>query len=150
MCIRDRFWNVWDNAENLYHQSNAKQEESSVITVEHTLKNQSFVSISDWLCNVDSAEEEKEAAGYSPFETESERDFSTFQADELSEVMRLINEVGRALATRFSRRTMQTKKRGLFDFVELCGLVCVVEEKYWIWHSTVAGVSVSNLCCYVM
>ncbi len=54
--------------------------------------------------------------GYSPFETESERDFSTFQADELSEVMRLINEVGRALATRFSRRTMETKKRGKFDF----------------------------------
>ena len=110
------FWDVWDNAENLYNQSNAKQEESSVITVEHTPKNQSFVSISDWLSNVDSAEEEKEAAGYSPFETESERDFSTFQADELSEVMRLINEVGRALATRFSRRTMETKKRGQFDF----------------------------------
>ena len=105
------FWDVWDNAENLYHQSNTKQEESSIITVEHTQKNQSFVTISDWLSNVDSAEEEKEAAGYSPFETKSERDFSTFQADELSEVMRLINEVGRALATRFSRRTKETKKR---------------------------------------
>ena len=110
------FWYVWDNAENLYHQSNAKQEESSTITVEHSPKNQSFVSISDWLTNVDSAEEEKEAAGYSPFVTESERDFSTFHADELSEVMRLINEAGRALATRFSRRTMETKKRGKFDF----------------------------------
>ena len=53
------FWYVWDNAENLYHQSNTKQEESSVITIEHTPKNQSFVSISDWLSNVDSAEEEK-------------------------------------------------------------------------------------------
>ena len=110
------FWDVWENAENLFKQSIVKQEESSIITVEHTQKNQSFVSISDWLSNVDSAEEEKEAAGYSPFETESERDFSTFQADELSEVMRLINEVGRALATRFSRRTMKTKKRGQFDF----------------------------------
>ena len=110
------FWDVWDNAENLYHQSNTKQEESSIIIVEHTQKNQSFVTISDWLSNVDSAEEEKEAAGYSPFETKSERDFSTFQADELSEVMRLINEVGRALATRFSRRTKETKKRGQFDF----------------------------------
>jgi len=110
------FWDIWDNAENLFNQSNEKQEESSVIAVENTSKNQSFVSISDWLSNVDSAEEEKEAAGYSPFETESERDFSTFQADELSEVMRLINEVGRALATRFSRRTKETKKRGQFDF----------------------------------
>ena len=61
-------------------------------------------------------EEEKETAGYSTFETKSERDFSTFHADELSEVMRLINEVGRALATRFSRRTKETKKRGQFDF----------------------------------
>ena len=105
------FWDVWDNAENLYHQSNSKHEESSLTVVEHSPKTQSFVSISDWLSNVDSAEEEKEAAGYSPFETKSERDFSTFQADELSEVMRLINEVGRALATRFSRRTKETKKR---------------------------------------
>ena len=30
--------------------------------------------------------------------------------------MRLINEAGRAIATRFSRRTMETKKRGHFDF----------------------------------
>ena len=108
------FWDVWDNAENLYHQSTTKQEESSIITVEHTQKNQSFVTISDWLSNVDSAEEENESAGYSPFKTKSERDFSTFQENELSEVMRLINEVGRALATRFSRRTMETKKKGKF------------------------------------
>ncbi|GIT03329.1 MAG: hypothetical protein CM1200mP28_05880 [Deltaproteobacteria bacterium] len=32
----------------------------SIITVEHTKKNQSFVTISDWLSNVDSPEEEKE------------------------------------------------------------------------------------------
>ena len=111
-----QFWDVWDNAENFYNKSNAKKGESSVITVENTLKNQSFVSISDWLCDVDFTEEEKESAGYSPYETESERDFSTFQADELSEVMRIINEVGRVLATRFSRRTRETKKRGLFNF----------------------------------
>ena len=80
-----QFWDVWDNAENFYNKSNAKKEESSVITVENTLKNQSFVSISDWLCDVDFTEEEKESAGYSPYETESERDFSTFQADELSQ-----------------------------------------------------------------
>ena len=144
------FWDVWDNAENLYHQSNSKHEESSLTVVEHSPKTQSFVSISDWLSNVDSAEEEKEAAGYSPFETESERDFSTFQADELSEVMRLINEVGRALATRFSRRTMETKKEDSLIFAEPCALVCVVEEKYWIWHIPDAGDSVSNLCCCVM
>ncbi len=110
------FWNVWDNAENLYHKLNPKQEESSLLTVEHPPKNQSFVSISDWMKDTDSSVEEKESAAYSPFENESERDFSSFQADELSELMRLINEVGRVLATRFSRRTMKTKKRGQFDF----------------------------------
>ena len=105
------FWNVWDNAENLYHQSNAKQEESSVITIEHTPKNQSFVSISDWLSDVDSAEEEKEAAGYSPFETESERDFSTFQADELSELMRLsLRRGGEILVLAHYRRRRQRLK----------------------------------------
>ena len=52
------FWDVWNNAENLYNQSNAKEKKSSAITVEHTPKNQSFVSISDWLSNVDSAVEE--------------------------------------------------------------------------------------------
>ncbi len=110
------FWYVWDNAENLYHKSNEKQEESSVITVEHAPKNQSFVSIGDWISDFNSAEEEKESAGYSPFANDSERDFSTFHPEELSEVMRLINEVGRVLATRFNRRTMKTKKRGYFDF----------------------------------
>ena len=102
------FWDVWNNAENLYHKFSAKQEDTSVIKIEHITKNKSFVSISDWLSDDDSAKEEKESAGYSPFESTSERDFRTFQADELSEVMRLFNEVGRVLATRFSRRTMKT------------------------------------------
>ncbi|GIT03328.1 MAG: hypothetical protein CM1200mP28_05870 [Deltaproteobacteria bacterium] len=44
--------------------------------------------------------------------------------------MRLINEVGRALATRFSRRTKETKKRGQFDFRRTMRLSFVVEEKY--------------------
>ena len=110
------FWDVWNNAENLYHKSSAKHQDTSVIKIEHTTTKKSFVSISDWLSDDDFAKEEKESAGYSPFETSSERDFSTFQADELSELMRLINEVGRVLATRLSRRTMETKKRGNFDF----------------------------------
>ena len=119
MCIRDSYnpyWNIWDNAENLHKLVKAKQEETAVITVDKPPKNQSFVSISDWLSDEDSADEEKEAAGYSPFETEAARDFSTFQADELTEVMQLINEIGKALATRFSRRTMKTKRRGKLDF----------------------------------
>ena len=37
------FWDVWDKAENLYNQSNAKQEESSVITLENSSKNKSLL-----------------------------------------------------------------------------------------------------------
>lgn len=73
------------------------------------------MSIGDWLGGTETVEEEKEAAGYSPFETDSERDFSSFRAEELSEVMHLINEIGKALATRFNRRTKSSKKRGLID-----------------------------------
>ena len=102
------FWYVWNNAENLYHKSSAKQEDTSLVTIENTTKNKSFVSINDWLSDDDSAKEEKESAGYSPFESTSERDFSTFQADELSEVMRLINEVGRALAVSYTHLTLPT------------------------------------------
>ena len=66
------FWDVWNNAENLYQKSSAKLEDTSVITIEHTTKNKSFVSISDWLSDDDSAKEEKESAGYSPFEISSD------------------------------------------------------------------------------
>jgi hypothetical protein len=76
---------------------------------------ESFMSIGDWLGGTETAGEDKEAPGYSPFETDSERDFSSFRAEELSEVMHLINEIGKALATRFNRRTINSKKRGLID-----------------------------------
>ena len=53
------FWDVWNNAENLYNKSSAKREDTSVLTIENTTKNKSFVSISDWLNDGDSAKEEK-------------------------------------------------------------------------------------------
>ncbi|SVC79204.1 uncharacterized protein METZ01_LOCUS332058, partial [marine metagenome] len=109
------FWYVWESAENLHQRFKAIKEEPAAAVVDERPKKQAFVSISDWLGGAETAEEKKEAAGYSPFETESERDFSTFQADELTEVMHLINEIGKTLATRFSRRTMNSKKRGRID-----------------------------------
>ena len=39
------FWDFWNNAENLYHKFSAKQEDTSVIKIEHTTKNKSFVSV---------------------------------------------------------------------------------------------------------
>ena len=109
------FWYVWKSAENLSRRFSEKKEEPSAVVLDARPKKQAFISISDWLGGAETAEEEKEAAGYSPFETESERDFSTFQAEELSEVMKLINEIGKALATRLSRRTMNSKHRGRID-----------------------------------
>ena len=109
------FWYIWESAENLSRRFKAEKEEPAAVVVDASPKKESFMSIGDWLGGTETAEEDKEAAGYSPFETESERDFSSFRAEELSEVMRLINEIGKALATRFSRRTINSKKRGLID-----------------------------------
>ena len=55
------------------------------------------------------------AAGYSPFEVVTERDFSDFLAQDLDEVARLINEIGKSLAVRFSRRTKASRQRGPLD-----------------------------------
>ncbi|MBT3213777.1 MAG: VWA domain-containing protein [Deltaproteobacteria bacterium] len=109
------YWYVWESAENLHERFKAKKEEPVAVVIDARPQKQAFVSISDWLGGAETAEEEKEAAGYSPFETDSERDFSTFQAEELTEVMQLINEIGKSLATRFSRRTMNSKHRGSID-----------------------------------
>ena len=109
------YWYVWESAENLHQRFKPEKEDQPAVLVDARPQKQAFVSISDWLGGAETAEEEKEAAGYSPFETDSERDFSTFQAEELSEVMQLINEIGKALATRFSRRTMNSKRRGSID-----------------------------------
>ena len=110
-----RFWYIWESAENIQQRFKAKKEEPAAVVVDARLNKESFMSIGDWLGGTETVEEEKEAAGYSPFETDSERDFSSFRAEELSEVMHLINEIGKALATRFNRRTKSSKKRGLID-----------------------------------
>ena len=61
------------------------------------------------------SEEVKEAAGYSPFEVDTERDFSQFGSEELQDVITLINEIGKRLATRFSRRMRHSKRHGPMD-----------------------------------
>ena len=109
------FWYVWDSAENLHQRFKVKKEETATVLLSAKQKKQSFVSIKDRLVGFETVEEEEETAGYSPFVTNSERDFSTFQAEEISEIMRLINVIGKTLATRFSRRIVNSKKRGIID-----------------------------------
>ena len=108
------FWYVRDKVDQLSSRDQEEAEDPSVIIDDH-LRKQKSLTINDWLNNVDQANEEQEAAGYSPFEVVTERDFSDFLAQDLDEVDRLINEIGKSLALRFSRRTKTSRQRGPLD-----------------------------------
>ena len=109
-----RFWYIWDNADQLSFRDEEETEAPSVI-IDDRPRKQKHLTINDWLNNADQASEEQEAAGYSPFEVVTERDFSDFLAQDLDEVARLINEIGKSLAVRFSRRTKASRQRGSLD-----------------------------------
>ena len=109
------YWYVWDNAESLSYRGE-QETPPPVVIIDDRPKQQRFVSISDWLKDTDpEATDEQDAAGYSPFEVLTERDFSGFREQDLDEVARLIHEIGKALAVRFSRRTMRSRRRGPLD-----------------------------------
>lgn len=109
-----KYWYVWDNAEQLSFRDEPEPPPPAAI-VDSRPKKQKYLSVSDWLNQNDDLTEEQEAAGYSPFAVITERDFSEFAFAELDEVARLINEIGKALAFRFSRRTMTSRRRGPLD-----------------------------------
>ncbi|MAC43971.1 MAG: VWA containing CoxE family protein [Deltaproteobacteria bacterium] len=109
-----RFWYIWDNADQLSFRDEEETEAPSVI-IDDRPRKQKHLTINDWLNNADQASEEQEAAGYSPFEVVTERDFSDFLGQDLDEVARLINEIGKSLAVRFSRRTKASRQRGSLD-----------------------------------
>ena len=109
-----RFWYVWDNADQLSFRDEEEAESPSVI-IDDRPRKQKYLTINDWLNNADQTNEEQEAAGYSPFEVVTERDFSDFLSQDLDEVARLINEIGKSLAVRFSRRTKASRQRGALD-----------------------------------
>ena len=109
------YWYVWDNAESLSYRGEEEAQQEAVIIDDRPQK-QRFVSISDWLKDADSdPTDEQDAAGYSPYEVLTERDFSSFREQDLDEVARLIHEIGKTLAVRFSRRTMRSRRRGPLD-----------------------------------
>ena len=109
-----RFWYVWDKADQLSFRDEEEAEAPSVI-IDDRPRKQKYLTINDWLNNADQASEEQEAAGYSSFEVVTERDFSDFLAQDLDEVARLINEIGKSLAVRFSRRTKASRQNGPLD-----------------------------------
>jgi len=71
--------------------------------------------VREWLKQGDPTEEEREAAGYSPIEVETQRDFKEFNDDESEEIGRLLQAIARALATRLTRRYRPALRPGRLD-----------------------------------
>jgi uncharacterized protein with von Willebrand factor type A (vWA) domain len=110
-----KFWYVWESSGEFYRQPPGEEEERSKIHVIDERPKPTFLSIHDWMNQDSESEEVRDSAGYSPFEVDTERDFSQFGSEELNEVIALINEIGKRLATRFSRRMRHSKRHGPMD-----------------------------------
>ena len=110
------FWFVWGSAGNLNRHIDSKKEDLPTILLDEKRYKKEFFLINDWLDNNKILEEEKETAGYSPIVSKSERDFSSFKEEELSEIIHLINEIGKKMASRLSFRTINSKKKECIDF----------------------------------
>ena len=110
-----RFWHIWESAEDFSRTSAAEDNIPAVRVIDERMRKPSMVSISDWLQDPSGAEDDRNAAGYSPFEVNTERDFSEFDQNELMEIAELINEIGKTLATRLSRRMRHSRRTGPMD-----------------------------------
>ncbi len=109
------YWQVWDRATELNRRRRDDEEATAVVVDKRTPARAASITISDWLKGNEEAQEEEEAAGYSPFEVATHRDFSGFGGEELTELVELINALARRLATRFSRRYRRSQHRGRLD-----------------------------------
>ncbi len=110
------FWYVWESSKNSERSIESEKEALSSNELDERLHKQRCLSINDWMDNKQTINEEKEAAGYSSLETKSERDFNSFKAEELSEIIQLINEIGKKMAYRLNYRTVSSKKKVYIDF----------------------------------
>ena len=112
-----KFWYVWESSEEFYRKPPREKEEerAKIRVIDERQQKPTYLSINDWMNQESKSDEVKEAAGYSPFEVDTERDFSQFGSEELQDVITLINEIGKRLATRFSRRMRHSKRHGPMD-----------------------------------
>ena len=112
-----KFWYVWESSEEFYRKPPGEEEEerAKIRVIDERQQKPTYLSINDWMNQESESDEVKEAAGYSPFEVDTERDFSQFGSEELQDVITLINEIGKRLATRFSRRMRHSKRHGPMD-----------------------------------
>ena len=101
------YWSVWDRAGELSQPPPAPAPPAPA--------KQTLTSVRDWLKQGEPTEEAREAAGYSPIEVHTKRDFKDFKAEELAELGRLLQAIARALATRFSRRYRPARPPGRLD-----------------------------------
>ncbi|SVD39274.1 uncharacterized protein METZ01_LOCUS392128, partial [marine metagenome] len=82
-----KFWYVWESSGEFYRQPPGEEEEGSKIHVIDERPKPTFLSIHDWMNQDSEANEVGDSAGYSPFEVDTERDFSQFGSEELNEVI---------------------------------------------------------------
>jgi uncharacterized protein with von Willebrand factor type A (vWA) domain len=69
----------------------------------------------EWVEDALAADGEFGVPAYSPIEALTRKDFSTFSADELDEILRLVAAIARRVATRVSRRTRQARRSPRVD-----------------------------------
>lgn len=74
----------------------------------------SLQSIKNWLYG-NQNDQEMEIASYSSGEALTEKDFATFQADEMEEVMKIIRLLSKKLAAQYNRRKTTAHRPGIFD-----------------------------------
>lgn len=106
-ALFNAYWSVWDRASELGPPPPAPPTKAPA--------KRTSTSIRDWLKQGEPTEEERDAAGYSPIEVHTKRDFKDFKAEELEEIGRLLQAIARALATRFSRRYRPARPPGRLD-----------------------------------
>ncbi len=98
------FWSVWHESALHRKQEDLHPHSKKRKPTHPKPKPSNFITIRDWLNKKDPYEEEKEAAGYSPMESFSQKDFSEFDGDELKAIQQWIQQISRILANRMSRR----------------------------------------------
>ena len=111
----DHYWQIWARANELNRpQPNPDREEATSATLAQPRK-AAVTRVREWLKQGDPTEEEREAAGYSPIEVETQRDFKEFNDDESEEIGRRLQAIARALATRLTRRYRPALRPGRLD-----------------------------------
>ena len=109
----ETYWQVWDRAGEL--NKPVPEEKPAQSTTTRPKVGAAPLDIRDWLKRGETPEEDREAAGYSPFAVVTKRDFADFDAADLDEVSRLIAALSKALATRFNRRYQPARKGARLD-----------------------------------